>query len=229
MISTASVETMDGICDFIKDCANVYVRLNLKEDCDGFNVSEIWNTNGFSELRASYISDPFVKSWLKGKVPDTADDGLGPVLRLVWVDMLIESVPWKLAMSKDNFDAILDKFNVDLLHGSVFTGPAVFNLLPAKPLGVGNNRHHCSVFVPDLLTVAWTYELPTTKTQALCWAQEDILVALQDILDHQKALFRHPMTLALVAVMMLGRLVDHDLNQEEACIQEVANQTQCVR
>ncbi len=119
--------------------------------------------------------------------------------------MLTESVPWKLGMSKDDFYAILDKLNVDLLHGYAFTGPAGFNLLTAKPLGVGNNRHHCYVFVPDLFTVAWTYELPTTKTQALCSAQEDILVALQDIPDHQKALFRHPMTFALVAVMMLGR------------------------
>lgn len=155
---------MDRICDFTKDCANVYARLNLKDDCDGFNVSEVWNTNGSSELRASYISDPFVMSWLKGTVPDTADDGRGPVLRLLWVDMLIESVPWKLGMSNDIFDAVSDKFNVDLLHEYLFTGPAGFNLLPAGPLGVGISRHHCSVFVPDLFTAAWTYELPTTKT-----------------------------------------------------------------
>jgi len=67
--------------------------------------------------------------------------------------MLFESVPWRLGMSNDIFDAVSDKFNVDLLHEYLFTGPG-FNLLPVGPLGVGINRHHCSVFVPDLFTVA---------------------------------------------------------------------------
>lgn len=82
-----------------------------------------------------------------------------------------------------------------------------------------------SLFMPDLFSVSWTHDARSGRTEGVCWADDWISKAMQDIMSHQKGWARHPLFLALVVSVMLGHLLDRDLDREVKSIAAVENRT----
>ena len=79
--------------------------------------------------------------------------------------------------------------------------------------------------MPDLFAVVWTRDTASGKTEGICWADDWISGTMQDVMSHLKGWALHPLFLALVVSVMLGYLLDRDLDREVKSIAAVENRT----
>ena len=221
---------MEGICASMNAHPSIYPGFDFNDTCDTITVSETKSDaqpyRHPVKLEKRTISDGFAQSPLSTKdgfdnIKSVGDNGS---LRLVWVRLHKDSIPWKLDINEKDLDSVLDTFNLRSAYKYAFTSAGGITFMPVR----ADERPHtivCAVFMPDLFGIAWNHNLTTHQTSAVCWGDEWILKALQDIISYQVSLSHHPMFPALLAAIMLGRLLDRDLHRDAHRIEEVENRT----
>lgn len=204
------------------DCTAVYPSFCFNEDSDELDVSEIWPFHPTRELRRRRIPDVDVGPWLTRNPTHQLE--APALLRLVWVRLHKDVRPWQLNIRKSSLDAVLESFNVEEAYKYSFSSPSSFIIMPVRRI------EHCntfvfSLFMPDLFAVSWIHDAGSGRIDGVCWADDWISEMMQDIMSHQKGWARHPLFLALVVSVMLGRLLDRDLDREVKSIAAVENRT----
>lgn len=213
---------MDDLCAFVLDRADVYPSFCYNENSDELDLSEIWPFHSSHKLQTTQISDYNVKAWL---TPNFLHESkASPMLRLVWVRLNKDVRPWQLNIRKSSLDAILEHFKIEEAYKYSFTSHGTFAVMPVRQI----KRSDTIVFslcMPDLFAVVWTHDAGTGRTEGVCWADDWISEAMQDVMSHLREWARHPLFLALVVSVMLGYLLDRDLDREVKSIAAVENRT----
>ncbi len=87
------------------------------------------------------------------------------------------------------------------------------------------STHVFLLCVPDLFAVSWTHDTESGRTEGVCWADDWIFEAMQDVMSHLIGWARHSLFLALVVSVMLGYSLDRDLDREVKSIAAVEKHT----
>ena len=213
---------MEGLWAFVPDHASLHPSFCFNENSDELDVSEIFPSHTTHELHRRQIPDVDVGPWLtKNSACKTEASAL---LRLVWVRLHKDVRPWQLNIRKCSLDAVLENFKVEEAYRYSCTSPSSFAIMPIRQTEHSNILIF-SLFMPDLFSVSWTHDAGSGRTEAICWAGEWTSKSMQDIMSHQKEWARHPLFLALVVSVMLGNLLDRDLDREVKSIAAVENRT----
>ena len=210
---------MEGLCAFVLDRATVHPSFCFNETSDKLDVSEIWPSHTPDELQRTQIRDVDVELWLN-KEPSE----ISALLRFVWVRLHKEVRPWQFDIRESSLFAILGNFQIEEAYKYGFTSPASFAFMPVHQTEQPNMLVF-SLCMPELFAIAWKYDVRTGGTAAVFWADEWITETIQYIMNQQKAWARHPLFLALIASIMLGYLLDRDLDREMQSIAAVENRT----
>lgn len=213
---------MEGLNAVVLDRAALHPYFCSNESSDELEVSEIRPLHPSHELKKRQIPNVDVGPWLRTELPYEAE--ASPLLRLVWVRLHKDVHPWQLNIRKSNLDAVLENFKIGEVYRYSFTSPSSFAIMPASQTEHSKSLVF-SLFMPDLFAIAWTHDAGSRRTEGICWADDWISEAMQDIVSHQKGWVRHPFFLALVVSVMLGNLLDRDLDREVKRIAAVENRT----
>ena len=213
---------MDGFSTCVLDRAAIHPSFGFNEKSDKLNVSEICTLASSDELQRVQIPDNDVALWLS---KDTAyENGFSALLRLVWIPLHKGFRPWQLDIRKSSLDAVLENFEIEQAYRYSFTSPGSFFMIPICGTDDPDTRMF-SLCMPDLFAVAWKHSARSGRTVSICWADDWISEAIHNVMGRQKRWARHPLFLALVASVMLGYLLDRDLNREAKSIATVENRT----
>lgn len=213
---------MESLCAFVLDRASVYPSFCFNEKSEGLDVSEIRSFHPSNELQRTHIPDCDVASWLtKGSPHETEASTL---LRLVWVRLHKDVRPWQLNIRKSSLDAVLGYLRIKEAYRYSFTSPGTFAVMPVRQTG-NSNTLVFSLCMPDLFAVVWTHDAVSGRTEGVCWADDWISEVMQDVVSHLKGMAQHPLFLALAVSVMLGHLLDRDLDREAKSIAAVENRT----
>ena len=210
---------MEGLCAFVLERATFYPSFSFNEKSDKLDVSEIWSSHTPHEIQRTQIRDDDVELWLNKKYSDNP-----ALLRFVWVRLRKEVQPWQLNIRKSSLYVILEYFEIKEAFKYGFASPGNFALIPVHQTEQSNILVF-SLSMLDLFAVAWKYDIRTERTEAIFWAHEWVTVAMQDLMSQKKAWARHPLFLALIVSVMLGCLLDRDLDRECRSISAVENRT----
>ena len=213
---------MEGLCAFVLPRAAGHPPFCFNENSDGLEVSEIWSSHFSHELRRRQIPDVDVGAW-SARSPSRGAEA-SPLLRLVWIRLHKDVRPWQLNIQKSSLDVVLEDFSIEEVYRYSFISPNSFATLPVHQTD-HSNPPVFSLFMPDLFAITWTHDSVSGRTEGACWADDWISEAMQDIMSRQKGLARHPLFLALVVSVMLGCLLDRDLDREVKRIAAVENRT----
>lgn len=214
---------MEDLCAFLLNRAAVYPSFCFNEKSDALDVSEIWPCHPPSHrVQRTQIPDFDVANWLT-KTPLQGREN-SALLRLVWVRLRKDVRPWQLHIRKSSLDAVLESFNIAQAYKYSFTGPGVFVIMPIDQTAHSKTLVF-SLCMPDLFAVVWTHDAASGKTEGICWADDWISETMQDTMSHLKGWASHPLFLALVVSVMLGYLLDRDLDREVKSIAAVENRT----
>ena len=213
---------MEDLCAFLLNHAAVYPSFCFNENSDALNVSEIWPFHPSHGVQRTHISDFDVGNWLTGTPPHENESSA--LLRLVWVRLHKNVRPWQLNIRKSSLDAVLETFNIAQAYRYSFTSPGTFATMPVGQTARSNTLVF-SLCMPDLFAVIWTHDAASGKTEGVCWADDWISETMQDIMNHLKEWAVHPLFLALVVSVMLGYLLDRDLDRDVKSIAAVENRT----
>lgn len=213
---------MEDLCAFLLNRAAVYPSFCFNENSHALDVSETCPFHPSHRIQLRQIPDFDIGHWLKESPPH--GNGTESLLRLVWVRLCKDVRPWQLNIRKSSLDAILQTFNITQAYNYSFTAPGTFAIMP-----VGQTLHSntlvFSLCMPDLFAVVWAHDAASGKTEGVCWADEWISKTMQDIMNHLKEWALHPLFLALAVSVMLGYLLDRDLDREVKSIAAVENRT----
>lgn len=213
---------MNGFCTCVLDRAAVHPSFGFNEKSDKLNISEICTLDPSDELQRVQIADNDVTLWLS---KDTAyENGFSALLRLVWIPLHKGFRPWQLDIRKSSIDAVLENFEIEQAYRYSFTSPASFATIPICGTDDPDTRMF-SLCMPDLFALAWKHSARSGRTVSVCWADDWISEAMHHVMSRQKRWARHPLFLALVASVMLGYLLDRDLDREAKSIAAVENRT----
>ena len=213
---------MDGFSTCVLDRAAVHPSFGFNEKSDKLNVSEICTLDSSDELQRVQIPDNDVALWLS---KDTAyENEFSALLRLVWIPLHKGFRPWQLDIRKSSLDVVLENFEIEQAYRYSFTSPGSFVMIPICGTDDPDTRMF-SLCMPDLFAVAWKHSARSGRTVSVCWADDWISEAMHNVMSRQKRWARHPLFLALVASVMLGYLLDRDLDREAKSIAAVENRT----
>ena len=213
---------MESLCAFVLDRASVYPSFCFNEQSEGLDVSEIWSFHPSNELQTTHIPDFDVGSWLTKGTPHETE--ASTLLRLVWVRLHKDVRPWQLNIRKSSLDAVLGKLKIEEAYRYSFTSPGTFAVMPVHRTRLSNTLVF-SLCMPDLFAVVWTHDAVSGRTEGVCWADDWISEVMQDVVSHLKGWAQHPLFLALAVSVMLGHLLDRDLDREVKSIAAVENRT----
>lgn len=212
------------LCDFLSVHA-VYPCFDYNEDCDAIYVSETSRpVQSKVELRRRKFSELFEQSpsLCKTTLRDTGDDVL---LRLAWVTLHKDPIPWKLDIKNSDLNLILESFNITPGYRYTFSAPGGIAFIPAQAQEDPQDLV-CSVFILDMFAIIWNHDFTTHRTSALCWGDQWVIETMHSLLTHLKPLSQHPIFPALLAATLLGRLLERVLNRLVNSIEAVENRTQ---
>ena len=202
-------------------------KFQLNKAAKTVMISEVFPGQTRNELNQSTITEIFapIPSLAKGgmqAVPGAYGNGF---LRLVWIPLHKAERPFMLDVNKTDLDTLLSNFQLCGSWLYAFTSTGGLAVLPSFDKCAGSPVEY-AVFMPDLFAISWNHDAVRKQTRAICWGDDWIRSAMQDILSYTCSLADHVMFPALLASMMLNRLLDRDLTRLTSSIAEVENRTQ---
>ena len=213
---------MESLSGFLLDRASIYPSFCFNEKSKELNFSEIRSFHPSHEFQRKQVPDSDIGPWLT-KISSHETEA-SALLCLVWIRLHKNVRPWQLNIRKSTLDAALESFKIEEAYRYSITSPGTFAIMPAHQTEYPNT-HMFSLCMPDLFAVSWTHDTESGRTQGVCWADDWISEAMQDVMSHLKGWARHPLFLALVVSVMLGYLLDRDLDREVKSIAAVENRT----
>ena len=226
---------MEALVEYIVNRPTTSLPFAYSQQTVSLNVWEIvHNQNSFELHRNILTDDTSIKLWLNQSSTRIVNqrserqDNRCSLLRLAWVALRKESLPWRIDVQESNLDLILQSFQISTAYKYAFTAPCGFKVLPTPQVGLTASSSKIqifAIFLPEIFSISWKYDFQSHQTKALCWASKWVTATLQDIISCQRALVQHPLFLALVAGSMLGQLLDRDLNLRNKTISEVETRT----
>lgn len=218
---------MEELSAVISASPSPYPKFGFKDRSGYLDISEISHHPEAAQRRASATADAIAGSLLSAEGPLEATESLrvSGQLRMVWVTLHKDPVPWQLDISRNDLDIILRAFRLVSAFDYIFTAPGGVLVMPRLPSKKDHTVTGC-VFILDLFAVCWSHDLRTRQTSGLCWGGKWGLSTMQELLTRQKSLSSHPLFPALLTAIMLGRLLDRDLNRHIQSIAEVEVRTE---
>ena len=203
---------MEGLADFLGEGA--FWRRAYNEQSDGIEITETFQQEDSTELETRRIANADIVPWLDQRFAvDKGANKRDGIMRIVWVYVDANVMPWRTDMKESVFESLLEGFELKGAHQLIpLDGGIIF--LPADH----QNKQSFALQVSALaVSIIWTYNLETNSTEVI-WLFSNTFFSsslVQDILQRQKRLARHPMFIAfLAAVLILDRTtrVFRDIN-----------------
>ncbi len=172
---------MESLCAFLLDRASVYPSFCFNEESKELDFSEIRSFNPSYECHRKQVPDSDISPWLtKNSSHETEASAL---LCLIWIRLHKNVQPWRLNIQKYSLDAVLESFKIEEAYRYSITSPDIFAIMPARQTE-HPNTHVFSLCMPDLFGVSWTHDTESGRTESVCWADDWISEAMQDVMSH---------------------------------------------
>ena len=219
---------MDSLSELVELIDPPNIKYN--EQVDGFEASEIVSHGDSVSLQNRRVSNNEVVPWLKGEgIHGSNDAHNDEICRMVWVRR--KSKPsmdlFEDEISKKNFDLLLEDFELKKTYPLLADGAIV-----CVPVRDQNDRCHKQCFALGISgrngVLIWAHDLTTNRTKAVwCGGHQFIPFSLvRPVLEQQKHLARHPMFMALVAVICVALSIGVQIEPVCNKINQAENRTQ---
>ena len=200
------------------DSANFYDDISFSEEPDKLEIIEIRPSHSSLAIQRTPIPDANVRLW---STKNSSDETEAPaLLRLVWVRML----DLRFDTRKSSLDAVLKNFELEEAYRYSFTYPAFFAPISARQTEHSNTLAF-SLGVTQSFGVAWKHDVTSGRTEGVFWGNDWAYELMWHVMNKTEEWARHPLSLALVASIVLGKSVDIDLNTQNGNINAVEART----
>ena len=206
----------------VLDRANKYKKFEHDENSEQLEVIEIWPSNTSHELRTMKIPDVDVEVWSTKTSLDRTE--APALLRLVWVPVNASSSACKFDIQKSSLGTILKNFNLEEAFDYSFIIPGNFACISERQTEHPNTLDF-SLSMSSNFGLVWKQDIRNGRTDGVCWLVNWEFQQVCEDISRLKEWAQHPLFLALVASVMLGRFLDNDLQRENYTILSVENRT----
>ena len=206
---------------FVLDSGCYYDHVGFSEEPDKLEVIEIRPSHNLHELHRAQILDANVGHWsTRNSLNETEDPA---IVRFVGVQLRDNGRALEFDTQNSSLDTVLQNFELEEAYRYTFNWPALFALMPA-----------CQTEQSNTLTfslgmshagVAWKYDVTSGRTLGVFWGFDWDYETLWRVTNKTKAWARHPLFLALVVSVMLGKSLDASLGTADQTIRAVEART----
>lgn len=217
---------MDFLGDFFERSDLGLQETKYNEQADGVQISEISLDEAVSKIETRKIANLDIVQWVDRRIDYSKNvQQAYNSMHIVWVTRNYTFDARSCDISKNNQDLILSRFKVK----------RVCQLVPDRGficLPVGDrqpsSKQAFALSVSTGFILAWTHDLLTNRTDAVCWGDDIYNPApkLQKALAHQKGLKRHPMFMAFIAAIVISQHIQDDLKFTREKVNQVESRTQ---
>ena len=144
-------------------------------------------------------------------------------LRIVWIQMNQDSMPWRYQIRKPTFNLILQHFHLQTAFKYLST--TVGGLSKFRVGGQKDLIHSYAAFVTGRLSLLWSYNARTGNIQGICLANPGTTRLVQELFKYQSGFLGHTMALAYLTAAALGRSLGSELGGESKAIGMIENRT----
>ena len=205
--------------EFVLDSASFSHKLRYSEEPNMLEVFEIRFSDSSYELHRLRMPDAAVGLWSTQNF--FTETGAPAVLRLVCVRI---RGAWDFDTRGSSLDILLENFKLEKAYRYSMALPAVFTPVPVHQTEHSDTATF-SLCTPWGFGIAWKHDDRSGRTEAVCWGNDWSDGAMWRVMNQTKAWARHPLFLALVASIMLGKLMDDYLDTESTNIKGVEART----
>lgn len=201
--------------------------VRYKAQYDGFETSKIFSNGASIKYEARKVKNNEVVPWLNQT--NGAGDGKDEnceILRIVWIYRNVTNEPWEFEITKGDEDRILKRFDLKGIYQVV--GDGAFICSPTDDIQHSKKQRFAFGISGHIAVLAWTYDLITNRTEAVCWGGDDHMPVsfMRTVFEHQKRLARHPMFLAFIIAICASQSIQRLTESVRYTINKVESRTQ---
>lgn len=196
------------------------------EHYDGFETSKIFSNGASFKYEEEKVANDDILVWMNQfSVAGDDHDEDKNILRVVWIRRDVTNESCHFEITKDNEDCVLKRFDLKGIYQVV--GDGAFICSPMKDVQHSKKQRFAFGISGHVAVLAWTYNLTTAQTEAVCWSSDFIPASvMRTVLEHQKRLARHPMFLAFTIAICISQSIQHFAESIRYTINKVENRTQ---
>ena len=220
---------MNGISTFLEESDPNFGAPRFDEEHDGILVTELVEHEETKEIvkrHTTHIPDDSIISWLN-RTEHFEHNGSQAcrVFDIIWINGNIESWPWTIEIKRSNQELILDNFGLRKARQLVPPCGGFIHLPPET--GTRSDLATFALYVYERVVLVWAFNKDTYRTHAICWNSNPWFPQdkMQEILEGQLHLVRHPLFLGLGAAIHMSGLNEADIGQTRDQIQAVEART----
>ena len=196
------------------------------EHYDGLETSKIISNGASFKYEEEKVANNNILVWMNQFSVAGDDHGEDKnILRIVWIRRDVTNESCHFEITKDNENRILERFDLKDIYRVV--GDGAFICSSMKDVQHSKKQRFALGISGHVAVLAWTYNLTTAQTEAVCWSSHFITSSvMRTVLEHRERLARHPMFLVYMIAICISQSIQHLAESIRYTVNKVESRTQ---